>query len=98
MAKTFGVDAAYGVDATFGVDDPDYVAVLKRGRSAPFVNFVQGGGYLMCMFIRYLFPGKGGGSGRRGWEQGASEQSEPSEPNGKPVWIAIHIRHVKICT
>ena len=28
----------------------------------------------------------------------ASEQSEPSEPNGEPVWTAIHIRHAKICT
>ena len=27
----------------------------------------------------------------------ASEQSEPSEPNGEPVWTAIHIRHAKIC-
>ena len=28
----------------------------------------------------------------------ASEQSEPSEPNGEPVWTAIYTRHVKICT
>ena len=28
----------------------------------------------------------------------ASEQSEPSEPNGEPVWAAIHIRQAKICT
>ena len=49
----------------------------------------------MYMYIRYLFPGGGGG---RGWGEGASEQSEPSEPNGEPVWTAIHIRHAKICT
>ena len=28
----------------------------------------------------------------------ASEQSEPSEPNGKPVWTGIHIRHARVCT
>ena len=28
----------------------------------------------------------------------ANEQSEPSEPNGEPVWTAIHIRHVTFCT
>ena len=28
----------------------------------------------------------------------ASERSEPSEPNGEPVWTAIHIRHAKLCT
>ena len=28
----------------------------------------------------------------------ASEQSEPSEPNGEPVWLAIHIRHATFCT
>ena len=28
----------------------------------------------------------------------ASEQSEPSERNGEPVWTAVHIRHAKICT
>ena len=27
----------------------------------------------------------------------AGEQSEPSEPNGEPVWTAIQIRHAKIC-
>ena len=28
----------------------------------------------------------------------ASEQSVPSEPNGEPVWTAIHIRHATFCT
>ena len=27
-----------------------------------------------------------------------SEQREPSEPNGEPVWTAMHIRHAKILT
>ena len=69
----------------------------KTAAASPLLNNIKrGGGYIMYMYIIYLFPG--GVRWGRGWGDGASEQSKPSEPNGEPVWNAIHIRHDKICT